>query len=248
MRNKKIFISVIILSISIILLSISIAFSLNKNMTENTKSQSGFDNSQNDNIEINNTQDDKKKKEREILFGSYPIICHNEDMGIHANVEKYAEDIVLAKVTKFGKAIYYDSISSDYMDVFTTGEIKIIKAYKGGLQENSLISFAKMGGVISYYEYEITLTEEQKVAFLDPSYTKWTVKEKKNKYIETVLQEDIEIKKGKTYLFYMNYSENLERYNLIIQRYGAREYDSKTDMILNNTTGEWEANPYTKTN
>jgi len=249
MKNKKIYISVIVLGISIISLSIFIAFSLNKNKTENPNSQnSGFANSQIDNSEVNNVQDDKKKKELDIAIDIGMTTEYNSNLSDKKIIDNLAGDIVVAEVLSIDGSLFYNPSNESYLNNYTFGKIKILKAYKGDLKQNSKISFIREGGIVSFYEYEQALSEDQKNSMEDQSFRKWTLKEKKVKYVREYFMEDIDIIVGKTYLFYLNYSEIFDKYGSFGQKYGTREYNAKTDMVLNNETGEWEANPYTKIN
>ena len=84
---------------------------------------------------------------------------------------------------------------------------------------------------------------------------KMTQEEKENLYVSEKSSEDINIEKDKTYLMYLNYSEDYDRYNIRFMEYGLREIaeenllnninTSNTNQygiikVKNNKTGEYE--------
>lgn len=61
----------------------------------------------------------------------------------------------------------------------------------------------------------------------------------KPEYINVTFQGDIELTAGQTYLFYANYNETHNRYELLGYEYGSRELDgfnTKTRSSNNQTT------------
>lgn len=69
--------------------------------------------------------------------------------------------------------------------------------------------------------------------------------EKKQKYVSYKAVDDIDIEEGKTYLMYLEYDEDQEKYGILYYEYGLMEVDTNTinnDVIKvkDNVNQEWE--------
>ena len=60
-------------------------------------------------------------------------------------------------------------------------------------------------------------------------------------YVKEIEAGDIEIEEGKTYLMFICYDQYNQRYEIFGQQYGLREYESNTEMVMNNVTNEKES-------
>ena len=127
----------------------------------------------------------------------------------------------------------------------TYGKVIVNNVILGNIKLGDEIEYLKPGGYITVAEYDkyedgAEVTEEQ------------TGEE--TQYYNTLLNGDIEIEVGKTYLAYLHYDNNEDKYEIIGLGNGLREidipkenvvtskeYDLDELKILNNTTNEWES-------
>lgn len=127
----------------------------------------------------------------------------------------------------------------------TYGKVIVNNVILGDIKLGDEIEYLKPGGYITVAEYDkyedgAEVTEEQ------------TGEE--TQYYNTLLNGDIEIEVGKTYLAYLHYDNNEDKYEIIGLGNGLREidipkenvvtskeYDLDELKILNNTTNEWES-------
>ena len=127
----------------------------------------------------------------------------------------------------------------------TYGKVIVNNVILGDIKLGDEIEYLKPGGYITVAEYDkyedgAEVTEEQ------------TGEE--TQYYNTLLNGDIEIEVGKTYLAYLRYDNNEDKYEIIGLGNGLREinipkenvvtskeYDLDELKILNNTTNEWES-------
>ena len=127
----------------------------------------------------------------------------------------------------------------------TYGKVIVNNVILGDIKLGDEIEYLKPGGYITVAEYdkyedgaEIT---EKKIG-------------EETQYYNTLLNGDIEIEVGKTYLAYLRYDNNEDKYEIIGLGNGLREinipkenvvtskeYDIDELKILNNTTKEWES-------
>ena len=127
----------------------------------------------------------------------------------------------------------------------TYGKVIVNNVILGDIKLGDEIEYLKPGGYITVAEYDkyedgAEITEEQ------------TGEE--TQYYNALLNGDIEIEVGKTYLAYLRYDNNEDKYEIIGLGNGLREinipkenvvtskeYDLDELKILNNTTNEWES-------
>lgn len=127
----------------------------------------------------------------------------------------------------------------------TYGKVIVNNVILGDIKLGDEIEYLKPGGYITVAEYDkyedgAEVTEEQTG--------------EKTQYYNTLLNGDIEIEVGKTYLAYLHYDNNEDKYEIIGLGNGLREinipkenvvtskeYDLDELKILNNTTKEWES-------
>ena len=127
----------------------------------------------------------------------------------------------------------------------TYGKVIVNNVILGDIKLGDEIEYLKPGGYITVAEYDkyedgAEITEEQ------------TGEE--TQYYNALLNGDIEREVGKTYLAYLRYDNNEDKYEIIGLGNGLREinipkenvvtskeYDLDELKILNNTTNEWES-------
>lgn len=164
-----------------------------------------------------------------------------------------AEYIIIGTVTSIDGMTNYNPTIEDYVMARTVGTIKVVKVLKGDLKEDS-IHFVRVGGTLPLSEYEKSLPEphREKVGL-----NKIPQQEKKNRFVTEIMDGDIEIEEGKTYLIYTSYATDYERYSIQFLQYGLREVESsslnmdtnkrtldsneyETIIVKNNKTGNYE--------
>lgn len=149
------------------------------------------------------------------------------------------EYIIIGKVEKIGDSVNYNKAKDTYTQIMTTGTIKVDNVLKGELNHDE-IRFQRLGGIISFAEYEKGLREEQKKKI--GLCSRLNKIEKENSYVLYRPDGDIEIEEGKTYLMYLDYNSDYEGYSFRFMEYGLREvkYIGEEIYVLNNVTNEWE--------
>ncbi len=157
------------------------------------------------------------------------------------------EFIALIHVDKLYPATTYKENIDEYIMPYTPGEATILKVLKGNFASEH-ISFLRLGGTVSYAEYEKSLPPSAREKFAQS----FTDEKKFTTYIKNMSKGDIDIERGKNYLVYMNRSDdfhNKNEYTIEAYEYGLREVnldyntfsiDSLSITIKNNKTGKYE--------
>lgn len=142
------------------------------------------------------------------------------------NVRNENSDFIIIGTVQFiDGSTNYNPTTNEYTEIQTIGKIKVDKVMKGNIKDN-IIPFIRLNGVISFSEYEKGLTESQK-AKLELTRT-LTNEEKKTKYVSSIINDNINIEQGKTYLMYVKYNSDYDRYGIVFMQYGLREIDVDT--------------------
>ncbi|MEJ8736526.1 hypothetical protein WKT02_03610 [Erysipelotrichaceae bacterium HCN-30851] len=134
--------------------------------------------------------------------------------------------------------------SIDYADMkyfmlgCTYGTISIKEVYYGDKKISGILPYVKAGGIIKMEDWgNAQPIESQEKTQNDEEYP-YT-------YIGTITDMDIHLESGKTYLMYLNYHEEIDKYEIIGLKNGSREMIKDKNipekfLIKNNTTGEYE--------
>ncbi|UWG98555.1 hypothetical protein LPY66_07060 [Dehalobacter sp. DCM] len=133
--------------------------------------------------------------------------------------------IIIGTVQSVDGGINYNPKRELYTEIQTIGNLNVEKIIKGNVEDN-IIPFMRLGGVISFSEYEKGLTESQK-AKVELTKT-LTNEEKKTKYVSSNIMNNINIEQGKTYLMYLKYDPDYGRYAIVFLQDGLREIDKST--------------------
>ncbi len=152
-----------------------------------------------------------------------------------------------------------EGASTEYNNMFgmTYGKILIENIIAGDKIENDIINYIKPGGILTFANWEKTQPQaanEKREYLREQSGTEI---DKENTYVRIMLGNDIELETGKTYLAYLNYNENFDKYEIIGLGNGLRELNIEQQInevkvqninsynndlkIKDNTTGEWES-------
>lgn len=169
-----------------------------------------------------------------------------------------ATDIAIVKV-----------ISKDYMDPeasmlgMTFGKMLVNTVISGNLNVGQVVTYEKPGGYVDLETWEKAQpnASTEKRRYLREKAGLST--DLSNEYINILIDSDVEIETGKTYLAYLTYDQSCNAYEIIGLENGLRELNieqaeksvSITNInanelkLKNNTTGEWEIlNSYIKEN
>ncbi len=189
--------------------------------------------------------------ENKIAFNYLSKGMFTIDMSNNTTIANEAEYIIIGKVKSIDGVVNYNPSSKHYVMARTIGDIDVLQVLKGNIEETE-IPFIRLGGTLPISEFEKSLYDEQ---ITKMNLDKMTQEEKENLYVSEKSSEDINIEKDKTYLMYLNYSEDYERYNIRFMEYGLREIaeenllnninTSNTNQygiikVKNNKTGEYE--------
>lgn len=158
-----------------------------------------------------------------------------------------SDNVVLASI------ISVDSADTKYSTIGNTyGKLVVNNTIYGNIKEGEIVEYFKSGGIMTLEEYDRYQFPEarekhkrlQQESGIDPSTT----------YINTRLENDVNIEAGKVYLCYLKYSNVLKKYEIIGLGNGFREvnikksksvYSVKLNLnnyeILNNNTGKYES-------
>ena len=168
------------------------------------------------------------------------ILIDISDNNVIANE---AEFIIIGTIKTIDGVINYNPVAKCYTMNATIGRMQVDKILKGNIEEKE-VDFLRGGGMITISEYEKSLTKEQ-VEY--HNINKLTQEEKNSKYVSENVAGNISIEKDKTYLMYLIYSKDYDRYIITFFEYGLREIDKDTlnsdykyTMVKNNKTEEFE--------
>lgn len=143
-------------------------------------------------------------------------------------IKNVAQHIVIAKIESIDGCTNYSEKLNKYTRINTFGSIKILEVLKGKLKSDTKVPFIRKGGTILYSEYE----KGDRIKILN--------EEKKYKYVTEKMKDEVDIEKDKIYLMFLYYDEDSEKYEIIGNQYGLREYNVNTKMVKNNITKEEE--------
>ena len=185
----------------------------------------------------------KNSKGKNIVLNVSSDLDSVYDNSNTAELEARSDLIIIGKIKSIDGAINYNEKTNEYMMTSTIGTIKVDEIIKSNdiVSSGDVIKFARLGGVISVADYVKTLEARQ---IARQGLNKLTEKEMENSYVKETVNGDIEPEEGKTYLMYMQYDENLNRYFIIGMEFGLKEYNKSTHKIKNNVTGKWEKSSY----
>lgn len=250
MRKKRILISATCLLTAIII--ISAIFFINK--VNNATVLAEEDNKKLDTIEIAKTSDDIDNTEKNIVLDLKSDLDYALDISDKEVRKENAEYVIIGRINSIDGSTNYNEEQDEYTAIFTYGQIDVITVLQGNI-ETTEIPFIRLGGEITFDEYEKGLTNSQKEK-MDLVRT-LTDDEKATSYVSYSPNGDIELEEGKYYLIYMNYNTDYDRYICSYMQYGTREVDATTlnnniqtysgignnstgIRVKNNETGEWE--------
>lgn len=237
--NKK---NIIIISVvaCIIILAVIFAVVNSKKTTQTANSENQVDNTE---IAKNDDTINNKIAPEDIVLNyssDADFIIDITDPEVRYND---CEAIIIGTVESIDGTTNYNPKKDVYTVIQTYGTVKVDKVIKGNIENNKIIPFIRSGGIISVSEYEKGLNDAQKEKI--NILKTMSNEEKKQKYVSYKAVNDIDIEKGKTYLMYLEYDEDQEKYGILYYEYGLMEADTNTinnDVIKvkDNVKQEWE--------
>jgi hypothetical protein len=201
---------------TLIIAILVITLMLNKNISDSN------------NIKI--TANDKENNE--VLEKTF-IVNYDTDELIDLSdtevLKNTAEQIIIGKISNIDGCTNYSEGLNMYTRINTLGDIEVLQVLKGNLSVGDKIPFIRGGGTLTYSEYEKGIIYGNRDKVPD-TYG----------YVKEMVNGDIEVEEGKTYLMFLYYDVYNQRYEIIANQYGLREYNLNTEKVMNNITKEWE--------
>lgn len=247
MNNKKIIISVIIVAVTIII--INLTYYCINNTKNNIKETANLQQSNKNIIETEETvvaNSDKKN----IVLNLSSYLDYAIDLTDNNARAENADYIVLATVKTIDGTTNYNEKAKEYTAIFTYGNMEITKVLQGNIELGE-VPYIRLGGDIAFSEYEKSLKESQKTKM--ELISTLSEEEKKTSYVSYSPNGDISLEIGKTYLMYLKYNSDYDRYMCSFMQYGTREvntatYNNQTRtistnndiLVKNNESGGWE--------
>ena len=196
-------------------------------------------NDSNNYVELNKSNNETMSEKKNILFEVVSDLDTIYDNSNVSELEERSDLIIIGKIKEIDGAINYNETKKQYIKTSTIGTIKVKNIIKSNdiVSKNDEIKFVRLGGTISVAEYEKSLEPRQ---IIRQGLDKLTTEEKENSYIKVSISGDVEPEKSKTYLMYLKYDEDLNRYAVIGMEYGLKEYKESTKQVKNNKNKQWE--------
>ena len=116
------------------------------------------------------------------------------------NLNTTSSYIIIGKINSVDGGINYNESKNIYTVPQTIGSIEVSRVIKGNITEK-IIPFIRVGGVVTFEEYENSLVESQKTK-LELTRT-LSDEEKKEKYVSVYEYGDTQPEKDKEYLMYL---------------------------------------------
>ena len=171
-----------------------------------------------------------------ILSGAIQVEYGNE------NTPEYMKSIADFIVNATVQSIDYANMKYSMIGC-TYGTISINEVYYGDKKISGVLPYVKEGGIIKMEDWENAqpIDSQEKRQFLQEKNDE----EYPYTYVDTITDEDIHLEAGKTYLMYIDYHEEIDKYVIIGLKNGSREMikdknNPENFLIKNNTTGEYD--------
>lgn len=235
MKIKNILMILLICIIAIIICIVAIAM-ISNNATDKTT-----DNEQVVGI-IENENSDNKETYDIYTFVSDDIKANAENVEVPAELN---EEVTLSDLVKsteniaIVRIISLDSSSAEFDQVVgkTYGKLIVNTVIKGDLQEGDVIDYASLGGyltVAEWEQYQPSTANEKRDYLRQQSGLEI---DKNTTYMHLQLENNIDVEEGKTYLAYLDYNEDMEKYEVVGFEKGLMEInvdkEESTVSIIN---------------
>ena len=179
--------------------------------------------------------------EEPIIFNEVSSYDTLYDFSDNKVLAEFSDLIVIGKVTNLDDATNYNPTTKKYGKARTPGNLEIISVIKSDNNNNSTeVKFMDMGGMISYTDYEKSLLPAQKAKRDYLMQTNGITASKSNIFVRQSVQNQLAIEEGKTYVMYLRYDSDYDRYMVVDQPHGVKEYNTNTGRIMNHITNSVE--------
>lgn len=253
--NKKV---IIIFSIILLTFIGLLVWRLQSNENSNTNNDDiTLGEEKNENSDM--TEQVSIAENKDIVLSQESELNYAINIGDSSVRNENSEYIIIGTIESVDGGINYNPAKEKYTNIQTIGTLRVDKVLKGNIQETT-IPFIRLGGTISLPEYLNGLTDAQraKVEELD-NINKLSDTEKENKYVSYSVTGDITVENGKTYLMYLRYNEDYDRFGIVFIGQGLREVqvissnsdeaslqsmdleENQNILVKNNYTGEYES-------
>ena len=183
-----------------------------------------------------------KMDEEPIIFTEVSHYDTMYDFSDNQVLAEHSDLVVIGKVKELGKSTNYNTKTKKYGKACTPVNIEVTQVLKSNGDENiQSINFMNIGGMIRYTDYEKSLLPAQKAKrdYLMQQNGGANIS-KENMYVDQKVEQQLKLKEGKEYIIYLYYNENYDRYMVVNQPYGIKEYDEKNGEIINHVTNRIE--------
>ena len=156
-------------------------------------------------------------------------------------LSEFSDLVVIGKITDIGTPTNFNPTTKKYGKARTPGNLEVLQVIKGEDKKVTDIEFMDAGGLISYDDYEKSLLPAQKAKreYL-MSQNGVNLQAKSNMFVKQSVKGQLELEEEKTYIMYLKYNEDFDKYMVVSQPYGIKEYNVNTGKILNHVTNEVE--------
>lgn len=258
MNKKKILIS---LTLSIVLIIVSFlvinAITLNTKSNENALLGKETKSDESTALEKEIKNNETINQVSTFITPNIKETAENIEVTAESNEEVTLQDLVdSTENIAIVRVISLDSSSAQYDHVVgnTYGKLMINTVIKGSLEEQQVIDYAALGGYLTIAEWEQyqPAAANEKRDFLRQQ--NGTTSNKNETYIHLQFKNNIDIEEGKTYIAYLNYNNQMGKYEIVGFADGLMELsiekednnisllniDTNQVKIKNNYTSEYE--------
>lgn len=136
---------------------------------------------------------------------------------------------------------------------YTLGKLLVQDTYKGASLNGEVIQYVKTGGVISMAQHDAASMPEAVQKRERLREESGNVQDTSKIYMNTTLEQDIQLEEGKSYVLALHYVEELDKYLIIGFNTMSREVDlakannvrniqidTTSTKVKNNETGQYE--------
>lgn len=262
MKLKKVGLIAVFYSVAIIVCVMTIAIIANKNRIDENELVTGE--IENEDKLVAETNENETTDCQELYniytFVSDYIKSNAEEVKVSAELN---EEVTLSSLVKsteniaIVRIISLDSSSAEFDQVVgkTYGKLIVNTVIKGNLQEGDVVEYAALGGYLTIAEWEQyqPSTANEKRDYLRKQ--NGTEVDKNTTYMHLQIGNNLDVEEGKTYLAYLNYNEDMEKYEIVGFEDGLMEInvnkeestvstidiDGQELKIKNNDSGEYES-------
>ena len=184
---------------------------------------------------------EKLETNEPIIFNEVSSYDTKYNFSDNSVLAKYSDLIVIGKITNLDDATNYNPKTQKYSKARTPGNLEVFEVLKSdGSKMIQSIDFLDVGGTLSYSEYEKGLLPAQKAKREYLMQQNGLSTKRNNIYVKQSVENQLDLEEGKTYIMYLKYDENFEKYTVVNQPYGVKEYNANTKQILNHVTNTIE--------